>query len=380
MNQPKNKRPDENADRRLMSIDKIPQALAKTGFPLELKVANSFRKAGFGVITNRYYVDDVDGKSKELDLIAYKFTKGRDLDVVTAVLTSCKKDSENSWVFMSTKKEGIDPNIESNPLHVWTDCEPLSTFLKNEDWKSLYLQRVQGLSELFEATRQVFGMQLTSANGDAPKNDRSMFDSISGLMKALDHELSILPKRVAGRKRIYQINLLTIVDAPLVDVSYDAEPSAMLVDSLSHITSYIVNRSYKFGLLRFASASRIDAEVARYETLSRTNLTAFVEAQDNAYEAIKSNAAVQTYFAAKLLPKVRFIINGALQLSGDDRITELSIHYDKERSVLVLRVDGDAETIQAANDNEKALDAIRVAVKALSRYEGEVEMEMDFPF
>jgi len=71
------------------ALDAIPDALAKTGFIVEHLVAEEFKKAGWSTIGGRYYADDIDGRARELDLVAYRSTKSKGLEVVTAVLVDC---------------------------------------------------------------------------------------------------------------------------------------------------------------------------------------------------------------------------------------------------------------------------------------------------
>jgi hypothetical protein len=127
------------SNRKCAPLDQIPIALEKTGFLLEHAVAEEFRIAGWSVIGNRYYADDIDGTARELDLIAYRATKSEELDVFTGVLISCKKDAEHTWAFMSKEKQAHDPNIEWDPVHFWTDCEPLASFLSDLEWKREYI-------------------------------------------------------------------------------------------------------------------------------------------------------------------------------------------------------------------------------------------------
>ena len=50
----------------------ICKAISDSGFPLENYVDVVLRKHGWQTITNRHYIDDVEGKERELDILAYK--------------------------------------------------------------------------------------------------------------------------------------------------------------------------------------------------------------------------------------------------------------------------------------------------------------------
>lgn len=216
--------------------EKIPEALSKTGFILENTVAEAFRQAKWGVINSRYYVDDVDGRARELDLIAYKVKSGKNVDVVTSILISCKKDSDHVWTIMSRARPTQDPNTDWEPVHFWTNNEILDSFISSTDWRHGYISQDEYLEkQIFSMPRQAFAFQLVTNNGEAPRNDKPIFESLTDLMKAQDHELSILPKRMK-KNRIYLFNLVTVVDAPIYEVTYDKEkPIAKEVSEFRHL-------------------------------------------------------------------------------------------------------------------------------------------------
>lgn len=58
--------------RKCAPLEDVPAALTVTGFVLENYVTTRFKANGWGVIASKYYIDDVDGRARELDLLAYK--------------------------------------------------------------------------------------------------------------------------------------------------------------------------------------------------------------------------------------------------------------------------------------------------------------------
>lgn len=67
------------------------ESIKSTGFILESKVSDFLSNHGWGVINNKYYIDDVQSVAREIDIIAYKATKVRDVLVYTTLIISCKK-------------------------------------------------------------------------------------------------------------------------------------------------------------------------------------------------------------------------------------------------------------------------------------------------
>jgi hypothetical protein len=79
------------ADREMDQINKYAEHIRKTGFLLEFNVTKVLEKHGWNVITNKYYVDDVQGSVREIDIVAYKATDINKTGIYTALILSCKK-------------------------------------------------------------------------------------------------------------------------------------------------------------------------------------------------------------------------------------------------------------------------------------------------
>jgi hypothetical protein len=86
----------------------------KTGFPLELRVSDFIRSRGYLVNHSVYYVDNDEGKGRELDILAHKFHRQEKrkghwfADNFLAI--ECKK-SEKPWVIFTSPKDGDDDNV-----------------------------------------------------------------------------------------------------------------------------------------------------------------------------------------------------------------------------------------------------------------------------
>ena len=83
-----------------MSItEEVHTWLEGEGFPLEMRVAAAFRKAGFEVRQSDVYMDHESGKTREIDVIA------TDSDylgvVVTHFVIECKS-SKKPWILLSS--------------------------------------------------------------------------------------------------------------------------------------------------------------------------------------------------------------------------------------------------------------------------------------
>ena len=104
-----------------VNIGTLSQTIRATGFVLENRVATILKSAGWTVISNKYYVDDLDDKVREIDLIAYKVADVQGFNSYTCIIISCKKSEADYWAFLSREAALLDPNFEWRPLHAWTN-------------------------------------------------------------------------------------------------------------------------------------------------------------------------------------------------------------------------------------------------------------------
>jgi hypothetical protein len=380
-----------------LPADDIRQAIDTTGFPLEHQLTEAFRRAKWSVLSNRYYVDDVDGRARELDLIAYRVFSFKDVDVYTSVLISCKKDSQHTWAFLSRTRDEADKNIDWRPVHFWTDLEPLNTYLHHCDWKSRYFSSDKRSNQFaIDVLRDVFASQLIAPPGKAqparePKranpakpataqNDSAIFNSISGLLKALDSEMSALPNRARNKKRLYLFNLAVVVDAPLVDVKYnqgdvEVEPTSELL----MLAQYMVSRRHLSAQVRFLQADRIKWFIDELDHLAIANGRFFASLVHDAYSAILTDDSVRKYFSGVLTVRLKDTLNFILE---KERAHEQlgSIKVGARDKTLILELDTFGDAVLVLNQNKKAQEVTRQALKQLCRFEGPFRFEEDIPF
>lgn len=362
-------------------LDAIPKALEKTGFLLEHCVAEEFRASGWTVISNRYYVDDVDGRARELDLITYKVSQSDELDVFTVTLVSCKKDAVHTWAFLSKDKPTVDPNLDWDPIHYWTDSEPLASFLGSEEWRKDYVESIRIISpETFIVRRNVFAFQLISADGTAPKNDSPIFDSITGLLKALDHELGALPNRARGKKRLYLLNLVTVVDAPLVDVQYQGNVGvAGEIESLTHLARYMVRKRELSAQVHFVRSDKVSELVHSLSQLADHNFKHMRSLIARSFEAVRTSRKVREYFAKRLDARLRWQFVSALKDHGiDESISSFQLQYSGD--VLRIEIDVEESSAKALDTDAKIRAVVKKALLDIVRYDGPFAIEWDIPF
>jgi len=218
---------------------------------------------------------------------------------------------------MSKDKPAFDPNMEWEPVHYWTDCQPLAAYLSSTEWKTHYLQaNPQVHADVFATSRSVFAQQLVGPDGTKPQNDKVIFESITGLFKALDHELGALQERAKGRGRIYLFSMATIVDMPIVDVQYRGETAeAVEVERLTHLARFMVRKRELSALIHFVRSDKTSSFVESMSALADHNVAHMTSLVDTSYEAVVSKAAVRSYFAKKMAGQLKLMFNVVLRES-----------------------------------------------------------------
>lgn len=369
--------------RNCADLNKIPKALEKTGFILEHIVSEKFRKAGWWTINGRYYADDVDGRARELDLIAYRAKKEKEIEVVSAVLISCKKDEQMTWAFLTREKPKSDPNFDWDPMHYWTDVEPLQTYLSSEAWKADYLKKFGSkYSKEMAARKDVFSFQQISSASVTAQNDKQIFDSISSLMKALDYEMSAVQSRARKRNRLYLFYLLTVVDASVVDVDYsNDEPVAVEVERITHLARYMVRKHDLSALVHFIRSDKLDDFISNISGVSNIGSKQFSNLAAKSYDAIISNKKIREHFSEKIKMRIIREVNSAFRRNGKSSVKagDLGLDYDDGKLLIQLDVYEDDE-IEILNTDELLNKYSKKLLKELTRYEGAFVFEGYVPF
>lgn len=362
--------------------ERIPEALATTGFLVEHEVAQAFRAAKWGVIGSRYYIDDVDGRARELDLIVYKVVAGPEVDVVTSVLISCKKDNENAWVVMSRDRPTQDPNLDWDPVHQWTNNKLLKAYLESVEWSSNYVRGDKALyTQLFEMKRQAFAFQLVSKKSCKSNNDKPIFGSLTDLMKAQDHELSILPERIK-ENRLYVFNLMAVVDAPIYEARYDgAQPVVVKVDEFRHLARYIVRRRDTVSRVNICNKNSLQSLVQVYDRLAKYNKDYFNSKITEGYSSLATNRAIQLVLAEVITKKLRFEFYFALVRHGKKGETpNIGVSYDNQSKDLLLEVALPDDDVEWVASDQKLLLKTREVLEKFARYSGAFRYTADIPF
>lgn len=263
--------------------------IKSTGFILESKVSDFLNNHGWGVINNKYYIDDVQSVAREIDIIAYKATKVRDVLVYTTLIISCKKNEENVWALLVKNIKPNDPNIDYEPLKNWSNHPVLNYELNFNNKEKIGVPDGIVYEKSFNVTKNVFAFQEMSKKSGRSNNDKNIFNSITSLMKAQSYELTSLSSRKKERS-VYFFHLMSLIDSEMILLDCEGDeihPSE--TESHTIISNYIINGESTASKINFMTLNGFLTNEIYYQKLHEYYVTYINKCFSNFYNDAFSN-------------------------------------------------------------------------------------------
>ncbi len=375
-------------------------AIEKTGFPHENRTAQAFIEAGWSLVTNKYYVDDLSGEVREIDLIAYKVHKLNEYSIYSAVVISCKRTSDNKWVFMTRPAKPSDPNVNSTPLHFWTSDPAIEYSLSQEGFAKAFNEKLfaDSPSAWGSPKKEIFGFQelapawqkkrkggVTELTHFNPNDDRALFNSIKSLMKAQAYELGRLPTRWK-KPVVYIFSLLSVMDGDMVEVTYDPKGTTTVTPTAvqNYIANYIIKGQEQFSRINFVHTSALRDVIGELDKAHDNARSEIETARELFFSTVLDSWAQQSVLIPAFAKKILFAINIYGRFRGDDeaKANSIGLEYMKEKKTLEIQLSNtvDVGAIKKLNDSDALRERTAQALKEIFKYEGEFRYAFDIPF
>jgi len=361
------------------------KGLKKTGFGLEYSISELLKNAGWYVINNKYYIDDVQETAREIDIIAYKSSLESEVRVYTVLVISCKKSDDRTWCLLAKDKNEQDPNIDWSPVTLWSNNNILKFMIENYDWKSNYLKLSKNIKEkLLEPEKHIFAFQELNSEKGTPQNDKAIFNSVISTMKSQDYELRSLDQR-KKEESLYNFNLVSIIDAPLIRALYkDKTPEIEELRSDLYVGSYIVNKKESAARVHFIQADHFSSFLPAYEKLHLHNVNQriFIEEQffrDCVKDPKKAELLEEEFSNGIYWEAALELEEHGIELGN---ILNFKLEWDAEEKRLELRVIDihDSNTISLLNQDKKFRKIVASYLRKTYRYVGDYRFVTDIPF
>lgn len=369
-----------------MEDDKYAKEIRKTGFVLESKVGDTLRRAGWTVISNKYYEDDFEGSVREIDLLAYKVSKVQQVSVYTTLLISCKKNDVDVWALLANEINLKNPNADWWPLHAWSNDKAISYQMAKPGMAQTYHQDVAklGVKEALAVPEyEVFAFQEMNRASGAPHNDKNIFGAVTSLMKAQAYELGALSQR-KKKPSIYQFNLISIIESDLFRLVIDGNNiSQEQIESEHYISRYIIKKSEIFSRIRFVVSSSFKESLKDYGRLHEANCKWFDSAINTFYDGILKDFRRTNVLIEEFRSKVEWQINWAAKQELGVKISKdsISIGWNKKGKYAEVTLFEVGPSVESLNQNSDLMQEVSAALKEVYRYTGEFQFAIDdIPF
>lgn len=263
----------------------IADAISHTGFPLEHEICNILKDQGWSIISNRYYIDDIKGTEREIDIIAYQISDiGDDVEYITTLVISCKKSEQNRWCFLTRDADKASGNINWTPLHFCSTDKRLKYILEtqNNQLISRYLAN-RALYHLYSFNHQVFAFQVIQDSKKKEdkekgnlcvKSNEDIYNSIITPIKAISAEKkSRFEKYHNQAKRCYLFYAISIFDGEMFEVKFDSDGKQNIdeIDNIKYLNRHIINNVDDFYIVDFVTKENFGYRLNLYDILHKEN-------------------------------------------------------------------------------------------------------------
>lgn len=367
------------------TYDNFAEQIGKTGFVLENRIAQALKAAKWTVISNRYYVDDHEESVREIDLIAYKISKMQHFEVCTTLVISCKKSEGNAWALLARQIDLKDPNAVLHPLHAWSNDKALSFRIESPGCGKRFHEEVSklGADKVLQTPEvDIFAFQEMKKVNGTPQNDKAIFAAVTTLMKAQAYELGALPNRKKS-PCVYQFNLVSVVDAPLVRLMFSEENvEACEIKSEQYNARYIIQKQETSSRIRFINSDSFADSIGDYEALHKANHKWFGSECDAFYQNVVEDHKRVDVFIIEFREAVAWRLGYSLRKKKlkAPKLSEINLSWNNGERVLVVHVPGDDETESTLNDDSFVRDGVKEALGRFYRYDGPFKFSDDIPF
>lgn len=366
--------------------DKYATEIRKTGFVLESKVSEALRRAGWTVISNKYYEDDFEGSVREIDILAYKVAKVQQVKVYTTILVSCKKSEPDIWALLARPIDLKNPNSDWWPLHTWSNDKSIAFHLERPKIARIYHEEMHalGVKEALQVPEyEVFAFQEMNRVSGAPHNDSNIFKAVTSLMKAQAYELGALSSRKKDPS-VYQFNLISIIDSELYRLVIDGDSiSQHQIESEHYISKYIIKKQETLSRIRFVSASDFDAVLKDYGRLHEANKKWFNAAIDLFYEGVLTDFRRVKVLISEFRSEVEWPIASAVREMNGSKIEKdaIGVNWNAKNGNAEVYFWGIEPCLSRLNEDAGLKKKVASALKKVYRYTGDfVFAEDDIPF
>lgn len=367
----------------------IEEAVNKSGFPLENYVLNVLKEHGWSTISNRGYIDDVTGKEREVDILAYKVYDDlkEKIKYLTTLIISCKKSDSCTWCFLARKADVNDPNIDWTPYHYTTTDKRLK--LMSDQHSDLVINEYlknQSVRNIYSFPEIIFTCQQYDRKNKTITENKKIYDSISSVIKAVNAEKISCCKRHKNNstKRYYTFHLLSVFDGTLVKDLFEDDniQNITSVNECNYLNRHIVNERDDFYTISFVTKENLKNKLLSFDELHNVNHYTLPKLLNAFYKDIFLDASKVDLFWNDFCDRIKVHINFRLRKHYIRDLNTMNYYYDDSLLIGIDCPDNiTEEALNEINNDENLTKIIRHELEYYYRYSGKfVFEELTLPF
>lgn len=362
--------------------EKLSQAINDTGFCLEYEVYRILKAHKWNVISNRYYIDDIKGTEREIDIVAYKGKQIENVVYYTALIISCKMSKKSYWVFLTHELEHEDPNFNYTPIHNVSSDNVLNYFITSES--DVIINRIVSnpkTKPLLDIEHKVFAFQQMNSESLKTEDDKKIYESIITTIKALEHEKQNHKTTHVKDNctTFYNFNLLSIYDHGMKEIYFDNDKKIVSnIEDIKYINRHIVNNRENFYRVHFVDRRSFDRILTLYDQLYSENNLLYSSLLKEFYTSIwiypKRVKLFWKEFESALSIELKYYLRN-LYRDLPQQFTFSDEYFEKEAKLCIhidaFYTDDELRLIKIINDDSEFKENVAKILMKYYHYDGE---------
>ena len=384
-------------------LQDIKSAIGRSGFPLEHYIGLVLKQHGWQIITNRNYIDDVKGIEREIDILAYKIytDKVENIDYVTTLIISCKKNDKQKWSFLTKNIDKDDCNINFMPFHYCSSDKRLRYMTDNHlDIIIDAYKRHKDVKSLYEfGNKMVFAYQqlMEPANENERKQkgeifiakNEDIYNSISTTIKAISNEKKsrLEAYDYTDKQRYYTFNAISVFEGDMFEAHFDSNNAINVksISSIKYLNRHIVDNLDDFYIVHFVNKNMFDELLNVFDSLHEENtrtISRYIYTfYENIFEDEKKVRVIWDIFESRLILLIRTYLS---IINKDVKSLSCIYHTWQEEPFLEICLYSpltlSKEDIAFLNNFEDLTSMTSRLLKEIFRYNGKFIFDIGLPF
>lgn len=213
-------------DKEVFSKEDILDAIKRSGYLFEQEVGNLLENIGFHIYPNEPFLDVEEGKSREMDISAYKRIFVHDeVEISVRLIIECKNNS-NPFVFLKRNKNSSDSRIPRNVIFLPSNAPALiKNYIRNYSFNT-----AEGDDYTYKH------MQFCKITRNGKKIEAQHSGVIDGIIYPQIKALNYYKEKTKnlGRKYITVIIPVVVINSGLYEI--DTSKKELEIDNVEYVT------------------------------------------------------------------------------------------------------------------------------------------------